>query len=501
MHAFFGEPLLSHRGWETAAAAQERIADALETVLARSPADGDVAIVSHGGVGTLLLCQLKGTAIHRAEDQPGQGHWFAFDRDSRPRAARLATALSAGNPAARPRRPPGAAAASRRSPPSRRTSSRATARPTPPSPVLKRRSNKWSACSGSIPGPESRTTTGAVPAAGGDDDRRRAGAVLGGRCRAARRGPGARSPRRPATGTSPSALVRQLAAGSGEARRPVAGDVLGGEARRGRAARASPSRPRASSSRCSITDLQAVGLRERGVRLGALVRRRPAIDCSSSRRMRSPVSGPRSWCEALALNSRSRRSSSAIRRVGRVERRADPVDLGEPAALGRGPSLAAADAARPGARAAPSARPAGAPAASASPTAAATAASESRITASHTPPVSSTRSVARRERRRRVSAPEPRTRTGSAPDGRARRDPAPARQHDLEPVAGAGDARRRPRARRRGRRAGGARAPPTRRRPRARGAARRAGRAAGCRPRRAARRARAPRRARSARWS
>jgi broad specificity phosphatase PhoE len=83
VQAFFGEPLLSHRGWETAAAAQERIADALETVLARSPAEGDVAIVSHGGVGTLLLCQLKGTAIHRSEDQPGQGHYFAFDRDSR----------------------------------------------------------------------------------------------------------------------------------------------------------------------------------------------------------------------------------------------------------------------------------------------------------------------------------------------------------------------------------------------------------------------------------
>ena len=83
LQAFFGEPLRSHRGWETAAAAQDRIADALETVLARSPADGDVAIVSHGGVGTLLLCRLKGAAIHRAEDQPGQGHWFAFDRDTR----------------------------------------------------------------------------------------------------------------------------------------------------------------------------------------------------------------------------------------------------------------------------------------------------------------------------------------------------------------------------------------------------------------------------------
>ena len=82
VHAFFREPLRSHRGWETAAAAQERIADAFETVLARSP-DGDVAIVSHGAVGTLLLCQLKGTPIHRSEDQPGQGHWYAFDRDSR----------------------------------------------------------------------------------------------------------------------------------------------------------------------------------------------------------------------------------------------------------------------------------------------------------------------------------------------------------------------------------------------------------------------------------
>jgi broad specificity phosphatase PhoE len=82
VNAFFAEPLLSYRGWETAAAAQERIVDALETVLARSP-PGDVGIVSHGGVGTLLLCHLKRTRIHRAEDQPGQGHYYAFDRDSR----------------------------------------------------------------------------------------------------------------------------------------------------------------------------------------------------------------------------------------------------------------------------------------------------------------------------------------------------------------------------------------------------------------------------------
>jgi broad specificity phosphatase PhoE len=83
VRAFFAEPLLSHRGWETAAAAQERILDAVETVIARSPAGGDVAVVAHGGVGTLLLCHLQHIPIDRAADQPGQGHWFAFDRDTR----------------------------------------------------------------------------------------------------------------------------------------------------------------------------------------------------------------------------------------------------------------------------------------------------------------------------------------------------------------------------------------------------------------------------------
>jgi broad specificity phosphatase PhoE len=83
VHAFFRDPLLSHRDWETAAAAQERIADALETVLARSPGDGDVAIVSHGSVGAVLRSHLLGAPITRAEEPPGQGHWFAFDRETR----------------------------------------------------------------------------------------------------------------------------------------------------------------------------------------------------------------------------------------------------------------------------------------------------------------------------------------------------------------------------------------------------------------------------------
>ena len=79
---FFAEPDRSVDGWETARAAQARIVAAVEQVLAAAP-PGDVAIVSHGGVGTLLLCALSGSPITRELDQPGQGHWFAFERESR----------------------------------------------------------------------------------------------------------------------------------------------------------------------------------------------------------------------------------------------------------------------------------------------------------------------------------------------------------------------------------------------------------------------------------
>src|SRR5262245_50599213 len=77
---FFAEPDRSIRGWETTAAAQARIVAAVERVHATAP-PGDVAIVSHGAVGTLLQCALRSVPINRALDQPGQGHWFAFERD------------------------------------------------------------------------------------------------------------------------------------------------------------------------------------------------------------------------------------------------------------------------------------------------------------------------------------------------------------------------------------------------------------------------------------
>ena len=83
--AFFANPLASVRGWERALDAQHRIVDAVDRALLLGPAAGDVAIVSHGGVGALLLCHLAGSPISRAADQPGDGggHFYSFARASR----------------------------------------------------------------------------------------------------------------------------------------------------------------------------------------------------------------------------------------------------------------------------------------------------------------------------------------------------------------------------------------------------------------------------------
>ena len=82
---FFTRPDESIRGWERATDAQCRIVSAVEHVMASSIAGGDIAIVSHGGVGALLLCHLKGVPISRTEDQPGAGggNFFSFDIASR----------------------------------------------------------------------------------------------------------------------------------------------------------------------------------------------------------------------------------------------------------------------------------------------------------------------------------------------------------------------------------------------------------------------------------
>jgi broad specificity phosphatase PhoE len=82
--AFFASPEESVRGWERAVDAQARILREVEAVLAGHAEDGDILLVGHGGVGTLLLCHLSGEPISRKRDQPGGGgNVFAFDAASR----------------------------------------------------------------------------------------------------------------------------------------------------------------------------------------------------------------------------------------------------------------------------------------------------------------------------------------------------------------------------------------------------------------------------------
>ena len=81
VEAFFAEPEVSTRGWETAKGAQNRILGAVKDTIAEAPA-GDIVIVSHGGVSNLLRCALLDHPISRAEDQPHPkgGCWFTFPR-------------------------------------------------------------------------------------------------------------------------------------------------------------------------------------------------------------------------------------------------------------------------------------------------------------------------------------------------------------------------------------------------------------------------------------
>lgn len=82
---FFALPNESVAGWERAVDAQKRIVDAVHSLITEDETEGDIAIVSHGGVGTLLLCHLSNATIDRSMDQPGGGggNVFCFKNESR----------------------------------------------------------------------------------------------------------------------------------------------------------------------------------------------------------------------------------------------------------------------------------------------------------------------------------------------------------------------------------------------------------------------------------
>ena len=76
----FSNPDVSARGWEKARVAQARIVEAVHNIVASDGTTGTLAIVSHGAVGALLLCQVAKRAIDRKHDQPGSGggNYFRF---------------------------------------------------------------------------------------------------------------------------------------------------------------------------------------------------------------------------------------------------------------------------------------------------------------------------------------------------------------------------------------------------------------------------------------
>jgi broad specificity phosphatase PhoE len=80
--AFFSRPMDSIRGWERAIDAQTRIVEAVRRIGNVAPA-GDIAIVAHGGVGSLLIAHLSGAETARDFAQPhgGGGCYFVIDRE------------------------------------------------------------------------------------------------------------------------------------------------------------------------------------------------------------------------------------------------------------------------------------------------------------------------------------------------------------------------------------------------------------------------------------
>ncbi len=80
--ACFANPQASFRGWERAIDAQARMVATVDEILT-GHRQGELVLVTHGGVATLLLCHLLDVPIDRSHDQPGQGHAWTFDAATR----------------------------------------------------------------------------------------------------------------------------------------------------------------------------------------------------------------------------------------------------------------------------------------------------------------------------------------------------------------------------------------------------------------------------------
>jgi len=81
--AFFAWPETSVQGWERALDAQTRIVAAIKAISDTAP-PGDILVVGHGAVGTLLYCARARRPISRSHDQgaDGGGNFIAYERMS-----------------------------------------------------------------------------------------------------------------------------------------------------------------------------------------------------------------------------------------------------------------------------------------------------------------------------------------------------------------------------------------------------------------------------------
>jgi len=79
---FFAEPEKSISGWERAIDAQARIVKKTMSII-KTHKNGDILMVGHGGVGTLLMCHFANLPISRQYDQPsGGGNFFSVQLNS-----------------------------------------------------------------------------------------------------------------------------------------------------------------------------------------------------------------------------------------------------------------------------------------------------------------------------------------------------------------------------------------------------------------------------------
>lgn len=70
--SFFEYPDKSIRGWERAVDVQSRIVDEAAKIF-ETYQEGDILMIGHGAVGTLLYCHFAALEISRQYDQPGGG--------------------------------------------------------------------------------------------------------------------------------------------------------------------------------------------------------------------------------------------------------------------------------------------------------------------------------------------------------------------------------------------------------------------------------------------